>query len=228
MEWPGSFDQLIRGQQALAALRPVPWTPPPGRFPTGGCFVCFSRGQPGEGAKADLGWAGATLISSDRNITSAVTSGSAGAPYEAGLLALREGPLLEAAVRSLPRPPEVLLVNATGRDHPRSAGLAVHLGAVLDLPTVGITQRPLLAEGEWPELARGARVPLHLAGEEVGFWLCTRNGTRPLAVHAAWRTDAEVAVAEALRATTGEARTPEPIRHARRVARTARAAASGA
>jgi deoxyribonuclease V len=53
-----------------------------------------------------------------------VVSGEAGAPYLPGLLALREGALLEAAVRALPRPPEVLLVDATGRDHPRRAGLA--------------------------------------------------------------------------------------------------------
>ncbi|MBV8941103.1 MAG: endonuclease V [Solirubrobacterales bacterium] len=42
-----------------------------------------------------------------------------------GTLALREGRLLEAAVRALPAMPDVLLVNATGRDHPRGAGLAV-------------------------------------------------------------------------------------------------------
>ena len=72
--------------------------------------------------KGDPAWAGAAVITSDHRITSAEATGFAGAPYEAGLLALREGPLLEAAVRSLPRLPEVLLVNATGRDHPRSAG----------------------------------------------------------------------------------------------------------
>jgi len=53
------------------------------------------------------------------------------------MLALREGLLLEQAMRALPIAPEVLVVNATGRDHPRRAGLALHLGAVLGLPTVG-------------------------------------------------------------------------------------------
>ena len=74
--------------------------------------------------EGDPAWAGAAVVASGHRITSAEAAGFAGAPYEAGLLALREGPLLEAAVRSLPRLPEVLLVNATGRDHPRSAGLA--------------------------------------------------------------------------------------------------------
>jgi hypothetical protein len=35
---------------------------------------------------------------------SAVAVGAAGAPYEPGLLALREGPLLEAALRLLAEP----------------------------------------------------------------------------------------------------------------------------
>ena len=175
----------------------------------------------------DAAWAGAALIKPDQSVVTAEAAGSAGAPYEAGLLALREGPLLEAAVRSLPCLPVVLLVNATGRDHPRRAGLAVHLGALLELPTAGVTHRPLLADGEWPEPVRGARSPLLLAGERVGYWLCTRDGTHPLAVHSAWRTDPEIAVAVVLAASSRKARTPEAIRQARRIAREVRTVAEG-
>ncbi len=163
------------------------------------------------------------MISSSAGTVRAAVTGKTGDRYRVGLLALREGPTLEAALRRLPECPAVLLVNATGRDHPRRAGLAVHLGAVLEMPTVGVTNRPLIAEGDWPRLERGERSPLTLAGEIVGYWLCTRTGIRPLAIHAAWRTDPAVAVDVALRATAGRARTPEPIRQARRVARTARA-----
>jgi deoxyribonuclease V len=118
-------------------------------------------------------------------------------------------------------------VNATGRDHPRRGGLALHLGAVLGLPTVGVTHRTLLATGGWPPDERGASSPLVLEGERIGFWLRTRRGTRPLAVHAAWRTDADTAVAVVL-AATRRARTPEPLRLARRAARRARAAGGAA
>jgi deoxyribonuclease V len=146
----------------------------------------------------------------------------AGAAYEAGLLALREGPLLERAVRALAASPDVLLVNATGCDHPRRAGLALHLGAVLDLPTIGLTYRTLVAQGEWPADERGAHSPLLLGGEPVGYWLRTKRATRALAVHAGWRTDPE-ATAEIVLAATRRARTPEPLRLARSAARTARA-----
>jgi deoxyribonuclease V len=135
---------------------------------------------------------------------------------------LREGPLLEQAVRALPQTVDVLLVDATGRDHPRRSGLTLHLGAVLDLPTVGVTHRCLLATGEWPADARGAASPIRLGDEIVGHWLRTIAGARPLAVHAAWRTSPEIALHVVL-SCTRSVRTPEPIRRARTAARSARA-----
>ncbi|HJS56827.1 MAG TPA: endonuclease V, partial [Vicinamibacteria bacterium] len=60
-----------------------------------------------------------------------------------------------------------------------------------------------------------------LGGELVGYWLRTRVGTRPLAVHAAWRTDPDTAADVVLSAS--RARTPEPLRRARWRARETRA-----
>jgi deoxyribonuclease V len=214
-EWPLTRTELIEEQARLAALEPARWRfEPDARI--GGVFVCFVRGGSGPGQAGDRAWAAACV---GRSAT--VVADCAGAPYEPGLLALREGALLEAAVRTLPERPDVLLVDATGRDHPRRAGLALQLGAVLELPTVGVTHRPLVAEEEWPADERGASSPLLLGGEPVGYWLRTRAGTRPLVVHAAWRTDPDTAADVALSAS--RARTPEPLRRARRQARDARA-----
>jgi deoxyribonuclease V len=214
-DWPHAREELIEEQSRLAALEPAAWRPEPGAK-VGGVFVCFARGESGPGRAGDPAWAAASV-----GRGAALVPRNAGAPYEPGLLALREGALLEAAVRALPEPPDVLLVDATGRDHPRRAGLAFQLGAVLGLPTVGVTHRPLVAEGEWPADERGARSRLLLGSELVGYWLRTRAGTRPLAVHAAWRTDPKTAVDVVLSAS--RARTPEPLRRARRRAREARA-----
>jgi deoxyribonuclease V len=208
--WPRSAEELIEAQRALAAAAPEPWAPPASPV-IGGCAIRFPRGEAGPGAAGDPAWAAAVAGRAE-----SVLRGEAGAPYEPGLLALREGPLLEAAVRAAM--PDVLLVDATGRDHPRRAGLALHLGAVLDLPTVGVTHRPLLAEGPWPEDVRGASSPLRLDDETVGAWLRTRRGVRPVAVHAAWRTSVAVAV-EVVLAALGRHRTPEPLRRARHLAR---------
>ena len=218
--WPADADALVRAQVELAAARSDPWRPA-GELRVAGCFACFPRGATGRGAAGDPAWAAAAL-----GEVTAVVTGAAGAAYEPGLLALREGPLLEAAVRALGAAPDVLLADATGRDHPRRAGLALHLGAVLDLPTVGVTHRPLLAAGEWPGREPGASSPLVFDGEVVGAWLRVRRGARPLAVHAAWRTDADTAVAIVL-AACGRVRTPAPLRRARHAARSARARAGG-
>jgi deoxyribonuclease V len=222
--WPGSVEELVAEQERLAVARPH--AAPVGRLAVGGCFVCFARGPSGPGQAGDRGWAGAAIVHAGRPRAAATAVGEAGAPYAPGLLALREGALLEAAVRALPALPDVLLVDGTGRDHPRRAGLALHLGAVLDVPTAGVTHRPLLADGAWPGDERGATSPLLLEGELVGYWLRTRPGMRPLAIHAGWRTDPELAVALVL-AATGTVRAPEPLRQARRAAREARAAGGG-
>lgn len=173
------------------------------------------------GSGGDPGWAAAALLREGQVMAIVSVQGQAAAAYDPGHLALREGPLLEAAVRALPERPEVLLVNATGRDHPRRAGLALHLGARLDLPTVGVTNRLLQASGDWPEDRRGATRPFRLGTETVGAWLRSRANVRPLAVHAAWRTDVGTALA-VVQACLGRARTPEPLRWARRAAREAR------
>jgi deoxyribonuclease V len=208
-------------QRWLARQAPPLWSPTL-PFTAAGCFVCFARGPRGPGRPGDQGWAAAVLVEEGRLLASALVKGAAGAGYAAGLLALREGPLLEAALRGLPRLPDVVLVNATGRDHPRRAGLALHLGAKLGVPSVGVTNRPLLAEGGWPPDVRGAVSPLRLGEETVGYWVRTRPGTRPLAVHAGWRTDPETAV-RVVSSVLLRSRTPEPLRQARRIAREARA-----
>jgi deoxyribonuclease V len=204
-------------QETLAAAAWTPWRPL-GRFRVGACYACFSQAEPGLGQADDTGWAAAAL-GEEVAVTSAVSTEG----YEAGMLALREGPLLEAATRGLTELPDVLLVDATGRDHPRRAGLALQLGAVLGVPTVGLTDRPLLAHGEMPDDERGAASPLEIEGERVGYLLRTRRGARPICVHAAWRTMPEAAL-EIVLSATGRMRTPEPLRTARSAARSARAA----
>jgi deoxyribonuclease V len=209
--WPVDEAALAEAQAALAALDPPPWRWFDGAI-VGGCALSFVHRGAGAGAAGDPGFAAAVAIDGPRRHQAQIEM-PAPAPFRRGLLALREGPLLEEAVRALPFLPDVLLVDATGRDHPRGCGLALHLGARLGVPTVGVTRRPLLAAGS-PSLL--------LDGAEVARWVTTRPSARPLVAHAAWRTDVETAVAVVL-ATATHARTPEPIRLARQLARTARA-----
>ncbi len=226
MPWPATADELIREQERLAALSPPPWRMDLPGLLVGGCFVCFPRGYEGEGASGDPAWAAAVVLRDGRSVAQVVIRSRAAAPYRTGLLALREGPVLEEAVRALAVRPDVLLVNASGRDHPRRAGLALHLGAVVDLPTVGVTDRPLLASGPPPGPDRGCLSPLRLDEEVVAYWVRTQPRARPVVAHAAWRTDPQTAAQVVLHAAAS-ARTPEPVRLARHLARAARAADGG-
>ena len=224
--WPTDAESLIELQRELAQADPEPWRPARGEHRIGGCWVCFPRGLSGPGEAGDVAWVAAVVMRGGVLLEREVRRGVAGAPYSPGLLALRIGPLMDAAIRALSTPPDVLLVDATARDHPRGAGLALHLGAELGLPTGGITHRPLLARGEWPGDRRGDTSPLRLADTVVGCWMRTRSGVRPLVVHPGWRVDLPAAV-DVVASTTGRRRTPEPLRRARRLARSARSAEDG-
>jgi deoxyribonuclease V len=116
-----------------------------------------------------------------------------------------------------------LLIDATGLDHPRRAGLAVHLGAVTGIPTVGVTRRTLVAVGDPPQPWRGATAPLVADGLLVGYWVRTRSGARALAAHAGWRTSPETAAAIVLASSTPRAKTPVPLQLARSTAHAGRA-----
>ncbi|HET7754266.1 MAG TPA: endonuclease V [Anaeromyxobacteraceae bacterium] len=221
MTWPTTADDLRREQERLATEPFETWTPPPWTSPrplrVGACAVVFGRA-----GRDGVGFAAAVSDERQQVIDVATHVAPVDAPFEPGQLALREGPILERVVRRLALRPDVLLVAAAGRDHPRRAGLALHLGAVLDLPTVGVTDDPLLATGEDPAREWASAAALRIGDEIVAYRLRSRGGVKPIVAHAAWRTTAETAKEIALGATT-LARWPEPLREARRMARELRA-----
>ena len=176
----------------------------------------------GRGSTGDVGWAAAVVEERGEVVASAIHLARIEVAFEPGQLALREGPVLEAVVRKLVRRPDVVLVAAAGRDHPRRAGLALHLGAALDVPTVGVTDDPLLATGAEPETRWASMAPIRIGNEVVGYRVRTRGGTKPVVAHAAWRTSAETA-ADVVLGACALARWPEPMRTARRTARQLRA-----
>jgi deoxyribonuclease V len=219
--WPSDADSLIAYQQQLAIAAPEPSTLDPGTMSIGGCWVCFPRGLVGRGTDHDPAWCAAVIMFEGRVVEQQMISGTAAAPYVPGLMALRLGRLMEQAVRALSAGPDVLLLDATARDHPRRAGLALHLGAELDIPTIGVTHRPLVATGAWPSDRLGATSSLRIGDAVVGCWLRTQPGVRPLAIHPGWRIDLASAV-EVITLLTSRRRTPEPLRRARQLARRAR------
>ena len=232
--WPADAEALVALQERLrveaAAVRTAdPWRPPPRTLLAGGCFIAYPTGTTAVGGAGDPAWVAAVTWRADTGtvVDEVLQTATVPAAYAPGLLALREGPALAAAVAVLDPAPDLLLVDATGADHPRRAGLAVHLGAVLGIATVGVTHRPLVARGDPPSVSvRGATSALRLDAEEVARWVCSRARTRALVAHAGWRTDPATAADIVLATSTGAGRTPVPLALARTAARTARARAA--
>jgi deoxyribonuclease V len=222
--WPTDPDSLIAYQQQLASAAPPQVILDPASSIIAGCWVCFPRGLAGPGTDHDPAWSSAVIMWAGQVIEQQMINGRTGAGYVPGLMALRIGPLIDQTVRALARRPDVVLLDATARDHPRGAGLALQLGAELDIPTIGVTHRPLIAAGTWPDDHRGATSPLQIGDSVVGCWLRTQPGVRPLAVHPGWCIDLATAVS-VVSFLTRRRRTPEPLRRARQLARRARTAA---
>ena len=178
-----------------------------------------TRGRRRSGGPS-LGRSGHHLPEGTARIGRATWRGRGRVPFRVARAARRTS--LEEAVRRLSLTPDVLLVDATGRDHPRRAGLALELGQILRVPTIGVTRRPLLARAAAPPRVKGARTPLWLEEELVGYLLRPAADSNPIVIHAGWRTSPELAVRVVESCLCGH-RTPEPLRRARQAARQARA-----
>jgi deoxyribonuclease V len=139
-------------------------------------------------------------------------------PYVPGLLAFREGPVALAALERLRIRPDVLLFDAQGYAHPRRLGLARHLGAYLDQPSIGCAKSRLIGAYEDPGSEPGAWSPLMDGGEEIGRVVRTKARTNPLFVSVGYRITLPLAVEIVLRCTRGY-RLPEPTRIADRLAK---------
>ena len=134
-------------------------------------------------------------------------------PYVPGLLAFREMPLLLAAFRKLQRRPDLVLADAHGWAHPRRAGMACHLGLVLDIPVIGCAKSVLIGEYEMPPLVRGSTAALRDGKEKIGVVVRTRTGVRPVFVSCGHRVSLRTAVRLVLACSDGY-RIPKPLREA--------------
>lgn len=65
-------------------------------------------------------------------------------PYIPGLLAFRELPFLMHALKKIKSPVDVFVVDGHGRLHPRGIGMAVHLGIIINKPTIGSAKNSLI------------------------------------------------------------------------------------
>jgi deoxyribonuclease V len=147
-------------------------------------------------------------------------------PYIPGFLSFRETPAILEAFSRLTRKPDLLMVDGHGLAHPRSFGIASHLGVLLDVPAIGVAKSVLVGVVEEPETERGSVAPLTLRGRRIATVLRTRTGIAPVYVSIGHRVGLRSAVRWALRTGTGY-RIPEPTRRAHLAVNALRAERSG-
>lgn len=218
--WPSTHRDLERLQRKLARrveeVDPWRWADD-GEPAIAGVFVSLptNRLQP---RVNDIAWAAAVVMQGGAVVATATATRQLARPYQAGYLSLTIGPILEDVAAALSVRPDLMLVNAAGRDHVRGAGLAIQLGAALDVPTVGVTEHPDVGDAPEPDAHRGDWTPVRIDNRLVGFRVRTLAKASPVMAHAAWLTTPDTARDTVLR-TTGRQRMPEPLQRARELSK---------
>ena len=134
-------------------------------------------------------------------------------PYIPGLLTFGEAPILVKAFSRLKARPDLVLFDGQGIAHPRSMGIASHLGILLDLPTIGCAKSRLLGEDAEPGPDQGSVIPLLDHGRKVGMIVRTRARVKPVYVSPGHRMDLDTSVKIILSLCRGY-KIPEPLRQA--------------
>ncbi len=147
-------------------------------------------------------------------------------PYIPGLLAFREGAPILDAIEELSVEPDLFLFDGSGRIHFRQAGIATHIGVILDAPAIGVAKSLLCGEpaGDLENLPAGTRVPIEANsrvdaadGTLIGYAVQTKQYesssryVNPLYVSPGHRVGPETAADVVLGLSSGY-KLPEPVR----------------
>ena len=119
--------------------------------------------------------------------------------------------VLQTAMAGWTVRPDLVLVAGHGVADAMRAGLAVRLGVLMDLPTIGVALEADVGTSMPLHAMRGAFSPLREAGVQIGWILRSKIDAEPLIVSPGHRVSMAAApelVLEVVRA----ARLPEPIR----------------
>ncbi len=155
-----------------------------------------------------------------RHLKDSFYQGEAAFPYIPGLLSFREGAACLGALEGLDATPDVVLIDGQGIAHPRGAGIASHIGVIMNVPAIGCAKSRLIGEFEEPGRSKGEWSYLYPegGGRAIGAVVRTRAGVRPVFVSPGHMIDIVSAVGIVLGCVLGY-RVPEPLRRADRLSR---------
>lgn len=135
--------------------------------------------------------------------------------YVPGYLSFREEPVISKAFARLRVRPDLLMVDGQGIAHPRSMGIATHLGLVLNTPSLGVAKSVLYGRPERvpTEPGESARLLHPVSNETIGMLLLSKANTNPIVVSPGHRITMHESV-QIVRMCLRGYRTPIPTRTA--------------
>lgn len=136
-------------------------------------------------------------------------------PYIPGLLAFREGPAIIETFKKIKKKPDMIIIDGQGLAHPRSFGIACHVGVLLNIPAIGVAKKKLFGEYTEPGKLRGDWKELKdkNSNETIGAVLRTKDNVKPVFVSIGNKIDLVSTVRLVLNCSRGY-RIPEPTRQA--------------
>ncbi len=101
-------------------------------------------------------------------------------PYIPGLLAFREAPVILECLRKSSIKPNVLIFDGQGIAHPRSFGIASHIGVLLDIPSIGVAKSRLYGVCDKPTRVGQAEPIFDGIGNLIGYCYLSKKKTNPI------------------------------------------------
>jgi Deoxyinosine 3''endonuclease (endonuclease V) len=131
--------------------------------------------------------------------------------YISGLLTFREGAPLMSLFRKTDQDIDLIVFHSHGQSHPRRFGLASHLGVLLDVPSIGVSNKMLAGSHDHLSQQKYSEKPILLNGETIGMALRSKESKKPIYVSTGHRSDLTSAV-KLTKQLVRKYRLPEPIR----------------
>ena len=131
--------------------------------------------------------------------------------YISGLLTFREGAPLMSLFRKTDQDIDLIVFHSHGQSHPRRFGLASHLGVLLDVPSIGVSNKMLAGSHDHLSQQKYSEKPILLNGETIGVALRSKENKKPIYVSTGHRSDLASAVKLTKHLVT-RYRLPEPVR----------------
>ncbi len=102
-------------------------------------------------------------------------------PYVPRYLNFREGKAIASVFSEIENRPDVLMFDSCGINHPKRAGMAAYFGAVMDIPTIGVSKKILCGSSENP-VEVGEYRKLIYKEDQVGWLLKSNKRSNPIIV----------------------------------------------